>query len=80
MCCIRFIYFTVMIIKGEEHMNEIKITNVGGVWNTHPHWPSLAWGTGIDAAVKRLELIAEDYTFTFRTVEQRWEYNKPYGP
>ena len=32
------------------------------------------------AAVKRLELIAEDYTFTFRTVEQRWAYNKPYGP
>ena len=61
-------------------MNEIKITNVGGVWNTHPHWPSLAWGTGIDAAIKRLELIAEDYTFTFRTVEQRWAYNKPYGP
>ena len=61
-------------------MNEIKISSVGGVWNTHPHWPSLAWGTGIDAAVKRLELIAEDYTFTFNTVEQRWAYNKPYGP
>ena len=47
------------------------------------HTPALAlltWGTGIDAAVKRLELIADDYTFTFRTVEQRWEYNKPYGP
>jgi len=27
-----------------------------------------------------LELIAQDYTFTFRTVEQRWEYNEPYGP
>ena len=61
-------------------LEEYKIANVGGVWNTRPDWTSLYWGAGIDAAVKRLELIAQDYTFTFRTVEQRWEYNKPYGP
>jgi len=61
--------------------DEYKIANVGGVWNTHPDWAALGWGAGIDAAVKRLELIAEDWTFTFRTVEQRWKHsNKPYGP
>ena len=49
-------------------LEEYKIANVGGVWNTRPDWTSLYWGAGIDAAVKRLELIAEDYTFTFRTV------------
>jgi len=62
---------------------EIKVSNVGGVWNTNPHWPALYWGSGVDAGVKRLELIAEDWTFTFKTVEQKFStlnLHKRYGP
>jgi len=64
-------------------LDEYKIANIGGVWNTHPDWAALGWGAGIDAAVKRLELIAQDYTFTFKTVEQKFSalnLHKPYGP
>jgi len=62
--------------------DEVKVANVGGVWNTHPWWPALTWGRGVDAGVKYLELVAEDYTFTFKTVEQKFplNLNKPYGP
>ena len=71
--------------------DERKVVNVGGIWNTHPFWAALSWGSGVDAGVKRLELIAEDWTFTFRTVEQRWpascyeldgtnNLHKRYGP
>jgi hypothetical protein len=62
---------------------EIKVSNVGGVWNTNPHWSALYWGSGVDAGVKRLELIAEDWTFTFKTVEQKFSalnLHKRYGP
>jgi hypothetical protein len=62
---------------------ELKVSNVGGVWNTHPHWSALYWGSGVDAGVKRLELIAEDWTFTFKTVEQKFSalnLHKRYGP
>ena len=62
---------------------ELKVSNVGGVWNTHPHWPTLYWGSGVDAGVKRLELIAEDWAFTFKTVEQKFStlnLHKRYGP
>ena len=62
---------------------ELKIANVGGVWNTNPHWSALSWGSGVDAGVKRLELIAEDWTFTFKTVEQKFSalnLHKRYGP
>jgi hypothetical protein len=52
--------------------DERKVVNVGGVWNTHPFWAALSWGSGVDAGVKRLELIAEDWTFTFKTVEQKF--------
>jgi hypothetical protein len=64
-------------------VDERKITNVGGVWNTNPHWSALHWGSGVDAGVKRLELIAEDWTFTFKTVEQKFSalnLHKRYGP
>ena len=63
--------------------DELKIVNVGGVWNTHPDWSALCWGGGVDAGVKRLELIAEDWTFTFKTVEQKFSalnLHKRYGP
>ena len=63
--------------------NERKVISVGGVWNTHPHWPALSWGSGVDAGVKRLELIAEDWTFTFKTVEQKFSalnLHRRYGP
>ena len=62
---------------------ELKIANVGGVWNTNPDWSALYWGSGVDAGVKRLELIAEDWTFTFKTVEQKFSalnLHKRYGP
>lgn len=62
---------------------EIKVSNVGGVWNTNPHWSALYWGSGVDAGVKRLELIAEDWAFTFKTVEQKFSalnLHKRYGP
>lgn len=64
-------------------LDELKIAHVGGVWNTHPHWSALHWGSGVDAGVKRLELIAEDWTFTFKTVEQKFSavnLHKRYGP
>ena len=62
---------------------EIKVSNVGGGWNTHPHWSALHWGSGVDAGVKRLELIAEDWAFIFKTVEQKFSalnLHKRYGP
>ena len=62
---------------------ELKVSNVGGAWNTHPFWAALYWGSGVDAGVKRLELIAEDWTFTFKTVEQKFSalnLHKRYGP
>ena len=62
---------------------ELKVANVGGVWNTNPDWSALSWGSGVDAGVKRLELIAEDWTFTFKTVEQKFSavnLHKRYGP
>ena len=62
---------------------EFKVVNVGGVWNTNPDWSALCWGSGVDAGVKRLELIAEDWTFTFKTVEQKFSalnLHKRYGP
>jgi hypothetical protein len=62
---------------------ELKVANVGGVWNTNPDWSALHWGSGVDAGVKRLELIAEDWTFTFKTVEQKFSalnLHKRYGP
>ena len=62
---------------------ELKVANVGGVWNTNTDWSALHWGSGVDAGVKRLELIAEDWTFTFKTVEQKFSalnLHKRYGP
>ena len=69
------------------------ISNVGGVWVTHfPHWPSIMYMEHeIENAVRYFELIADDFTFTFRTSTQRWPNNcidldgtinlhKPYGP
>lgn len=64
-------------------LDERKVVNVGGVWNTNPDWSALSWGSGVDAGVKRLELIAEDWTFTFKTVEQKFSalnLHKRYGP
>jgi hypothetical protein len=72
--------------------NELMVLNVGGVWNTNPHWPSIMYmAHEIDNAVRYLELVADDFTFTFRTSSQKWPNNcidldgtinlhKPYGP
>ena len=72
--------------------NELMVLNVGGIWNTNPNWSSISdAGYGIDHAIKYLELIADDFTFTFRTSRQKWpnscvdldgviNLHKPYGP
>jgi len=62
---------------------KILIQNVGGVWNEEPDWRVLSWGAGVAAGIKRLELIADDWTFTFQTTEQKFSaenWKKPYGP
>jgi hypothetical protein len=71
--------------QGEEHMteNEYKIHTVGGVWDAQPHWTVLSWGAGVNAGIKWLELIADDWTFTFKTTKQKFSaqnLNLPYGP
>ena len=72
--------------------NELMVLNVGGVWNTNPYLSSIIYNEyEIDHAVKYLELVADDFTFTFRTSSQRWpnecidldgtiNLHKPYGP
>jgi hypothetical protein len=63
--------------------NEYKIQTVGGVWNELAYWPALSWGAGVDEGIKWLELIAEDWTFTFKTVNQKFTaltFHLPYGP
>jgi len=79
-------------MKQGQQKNILMVSNVGGVWNTNPHWPSIIdSGYGIDHAVKYLELVADDFTFTFRTSSQKWpnecidldgtiNLHKPYGP
>ena len=59
------------------------VQNVGGVWNERPDWFVLSWSAGAAAGIKRLELIANDWTFTFKTTEQKFSaenLNMPYGP
>jgi hypothetical protein len=63
--------------------NRVLIQNVGGVWSERPDWCALTWGSGAAAGIKRLELIANDWTFTFKTTEQKFStlnLHKPYGP
>jgi len=62
--------------------NKHLIQNIGGVWNDSPHWPVLYWGAGIAEGVKWLELIADDWTYTFKTTKQNFKlnFNLPYGP
>ena len=63
--------------------NKVLIQNVGGVWSERPDWSVLSWGAGVAAGIKRLELIADDWTFTFQTTEQKFSaenWKKPYGP
>jgi hypothetical protein len=63
--------------------NEYKLHTIGGVWNEKPYWPALSWGAGVDEGIKWLELIADDWTFTFKTTEQKFSAQNlhlPYGP
>jgi hypothetical protein len=63
--------------------NNDLIQTIGGVWNEQPHWPVLYWGTGVAEGVKWLELIADDWTYTFKTTGQKFSalnLNLPYGP
>jgi hypothetical protein len=60
-------------MKQDKQKNILMVSNVGGVWNTNPHWPSIIdSGYGIRNAVKYLELVADDFTFTFRTSDQKF--------
>ena len=63
--------------------NKTLVQNIGGVWSERPDWFALSWGAGAAAGIKRLELIANDWTFTFKTTEQKFSaenLNMPYGP
>ena len=45
------------------------------------YWRGLGWGGGVESFLKRLSLIANDHSFTFRTTEQRWDGTRcVYGP
>lgn len=54
-----------------------QLTNVGGVWSD-PWYPALSWGGGLP--IKWLELIADDYTYQFKTCEQKYnpDCKRPY--
>lgn len=54
-----------------------QLSNIGGVWS-RPWYPALYWGGGLP--LKRLELIAEDFSYQFKTVEQKYnpDCKRPY--
>jgi len=59
--------------------------HVGGVYTAQLHGSdcaALTWGKGFSAGLQRLELIAEDHSYTFKTTEQKFTFNdpRPYGP
>jgi hypothetical protein len=45
-----------------------QLSNVGGVWSP-PWFPALSWGV---FPIVRLELIADDHTYQFKTTEQKY--------
>ena len=59
--------------------------NIGGVYtptlcgNTYT---ALSWGSGFADGLRRLELIADDHAYTFKTTEQKFDFanKRPYGP
>jgi len=63
--------------------NSVLVQTVGGVWSERPDRLTLSGVAGAAAGIKRLELIANDWTFTFKTTEQKFSaenLNMPYGP
>jgi hypothetical protein len=58
------------------HPGSCSLLRQAGYNSAHVHWPHLYWGTGIDLAVQRAELIAEDHSFTRQTTEQRYDPKK----
>ena len=65
--------------------NEQKLHHIGGVYTeklTGATYSALSWGAGFEHGLRRLELIADDHAYTFKTTEQRFGFNNklPYGP
>jgi hypothetical protein len=55
---------------------EFHIQTVGGSFIESPsHWPVLYWGGGVDAGIKWLEKIANDFTFEGKCTEQKLDLN-----
>lgn len=68
----------------------LRLQHIGGVWSQPENYSALSWYS-FEGAVKWIELIAEDHSYTFKTVEQRHKQGKdgeiydpnahlPYGP
>ena len=68
----------------------LRLHNIAGVWSQPENYQALSWYS-FEGAVKCLELIAEDHSYTFKTSEQRHKRNLenqlfdqnahlPYGP
>lgn len=59
--------------------------NIGGVYTATlcgDTYAALSWGSGFAAGLQRLELIADDHAYSFKTVEQKFDFTdkRPYGP
>lgn len=46
-----------------------QLSNIAGVWSP-PWYPALSFGGGLP--IKWLELVADDYTYQYKTVEQKF--------
>ena len=65
--------------------NEQQLHHIGGVYTEKLEgatYAALSWGAGFEHGLRRLERIANDHTYTFKTTEQRFDFNNklPYGP
>jgi hypothetical protein len=62
-----------------------ELHHIGGVYTEHlcgSTYNVLSWGACFEHGLRRLEFIADDHTYTFKTTEQRFDFNnkQPYGP
>jgi len=69
----------------EMSPKELLLHNIGGVYTEKlegAKYASLNWGASFEHGLRRLELIADDHTYTFKTTEQRFDFKnkQPYGP
>jgi hypothetical protein len=64
---------------------ELQLHHIGGVYTeklTGAIYSVFNWGAGFEHGLRRLEFIADDHTYTFKTTEQRFDFSdkRPYGP